>query len=248
VGSHSVRISQGFFLGDTEVTVKQFRVFVKSTNFVTDAEQPNSNVNGYDPIRKVFFTPGKKAAFTTGKFDWKQTGFDQSEDHPVCNVSFRDAQAFIGWLSKADGIQYRLPTENEWEYACRASTETSFWFSDDISRLCEHDNVQDQSFGRQVDSIHYNAADDGFAFTSPVKHFKPNPFGLYGMHGNVSEWCVDEMTRIPSRYSKGNPLNLRVIRGGNFFDNVHTSLSGARDSRPASAAFPTCGFRIACDK
>ena len=132
-------------------------------------------------------------------------------DHPVVYVSWNDADEFCKWLSKKEGKTYRLPTEAEWEYACRAGTKTRYSFGDDPQELVRYANAADQdrkklcpgcnvmipSFdasgkptGKKI-PFPFLAGSDGFAWTAPVGKYKPNAFGLYDMHGNGWEWCSD---------------------------------------------------------
>ena len=126
-----MRITKPFYLGVYEVTVGQFGKFVSDTGYKTDAER-NKDFEG------AF---GFNAA--TGKFEqnkgysWRQVGFPQGDDHPVVNVSHNDAVAFCAWLSRKEGQTYRLPTEAEWEYACRAGTTTRYYHGDDPEGLSD---------------------------------------------------------------------------------------------------------------
>jgi formylglycine-generating enzyme required for sulfatase activity len=91
---------------------------------------------------------------------------------PVINVTAYDAEAYCEWLSKVTGKFYRLPTENEWEYACRGGSDGEYCFGDDVSQLVDYAWYSDNSEGK----------------THPVGEKKPNNYGLYDMHGNVWEW------------------------------------------------------------
>jgi formylglycine-generating enzyme len=114
---HRVRITKRFYLGTYHVTRGQFRQFVKDTDYKTDAEK------GEKP-GAVGWNREKKEFEFNKEYSWRNAGFEQTDEHPVVNVSWNDAVAFCQWLSKKEGKTYRLPTEAEWEYACRAGTTT----------------------------------------------------------------------------------------------------------------------------
>ena len=124
---HRVRITKPFYLGTYHVTRGQFRQFVADTSYKTDAEKAeNPGAYVWDPDRKVFSLDEK--------YSWRNAGFEQTDEHPVVCVSWNDAAAFCQWLSKKEGKAYRLPTEAEWEYACRAGTTTRYSSGDDPER------------------------------------------------------------------------------------------------------------------
>jgi formylglycine-generating enzyme required for sulfatase activity len=104
---HRVRITKPFYLGTYHVTRGQFRQFVASTAYKTDFENADENYLEFN-----------------GKDSWRNAGFEQTDEHPVVNVSWNDAVAFCKWLSKKESKTYRLPTEAEWEYSCRAGMTT----------------------------------------------------------------------------------------------------------------------------
>jgi hypothetical protein len=109
-----------------------------------------------------------------------------ADEHPVVNVSGNDAAAFCQWLSKKDGKTYRLPTEAEWEYACRAGTTTRYYSGDDPETLAKVANVADATIRAKFPEWTWTSkASDGYAFTAPVGQFRPNAFGLNDMHGNA---------------------------------------------------------------
>ncbi|HZG53908.1 MAG TPA: formylglycine-generating enzyme family protein, partial [Pyrinomonadaceae bacterium] len=203
---HRVRIRKPFLMGVHEVTVGQFRRFVEETGYQTEGERNGRGSIGLDLIT------GKvepKAQYTWQSWlaeDGEHpSDFQQTDEHPVVCVSWGDAQAFCRWLSGKEGKQYRLPTEAEWEYACRAGTTTKFYSGDDENSLREIANIGDASlqekwvwgtddppFPKGMHLPHYAKPwNDGYPFTAPVGQFKPNAFGLYDMYGNVGEWCSD---------------------------------------------------------
>jgi formylglycine-generating enzyme required for sulfatase activity len=116
--------------------------------------------------------------------DWENPGFPQTERDPIVCMNELEIGAYLGWLRQQTGKEYRLPSEAEWEYAARGGTTTAFYWGDDVKDACIYENVGDETHKEK----HGGAAipcRDGFADTSPVGSFKPNPFGLYDMAGNV---------------------------------------------------------------
>jgi formylglycine-generating enzyme required for sulfatase activity len=220
--AHVVRITKGYELGKHKVTIGQFRTFVASTNYQAEAE---------------------REAMGARSKAW----FPQSDDHPVVNVSWHDAHAFCDWLTKKEnnGVSYRLPTEAEWEYACRAGSATLFTNGDDPEKLALIGNVADASARRKYPDWTWTIkADDGHVYTSPVGSFAPNSWGLFDMIGNVWEWCEDsyevdyyKSLSSPSDDPRGPSLgSFRVIRGSNWF--IHP-----RRCRPADRGGFAPGFR-----
>jgi formylglycine-generating enzyme required for sulfatase activity len=182
---HRVRITKPFYLGTYHVTRGQFRQFVADAGYKTDAEKgERPGTYGWNPEKKAFF-------FNT-EYSWRNTGFEQTDEHPVVNVSWNDAVEFCKWLSKKESKSYRLPTEAQWEYACRAGTTTRYYSGDDPETLAKVDNVADATAKAKFPDWTWTIkASDGYVFTAPVGKFQPNAFGLYDMHGNVWEWCAD---------------------------------------------------------
>lgn len=237
-------IGEAFFLGIHEVTVGQFRKFVEDSGFKSDAEKDGKGGWTFDP--------------TTGQLeqkpacDWRDPGFPQEDDHPVVNVSWNDAMAFCAWLSLREGLPYRLPTEREWEYACRAGTTTPFW-SGDRNSLAGAANLADASLQRKYPMASWSASwDDGHAYTAPVGRYRPNDFGLYDMHGNVWEWLADgydggypATDSASSRTPRQPAFQGRVLRGGSWYNWIEDARSASRDwDTPDYRNFDT-GFRIA---
>jgi formylglycine-generating enzyme required for sulfatase activity len=168
--AHTVRISRGFDLGRYKVTVGQFHVFVAATHYPADA----------DADSRVGAAP--------------RPWFPQADDHPMVNVSWLDVHAFCDWLTAREKgrVRYRLPTEAEWEYACRAGTTSLFTNGDDPEKLALIGNVADASAHMKYPDWRWPIkADDGHVYACPVGLFAPNAWGLYDMIGNVWEWCED---------------------------------------------------------
>ena len=189
---HLVTISEGFWLGKYELTQGQWE-----------------SVMGTRPW--------------SGKVSQSGKGYIQSNPmHPAVYISWNDVQVLTDKLNQQEGSEvYRLPTEAQWEYACRAGTTTRWSFGDDKSRLGEY------AWGRD------NAWDVGEQYAHAVGTKLPNPWGLYDMHGNVFEWCEDRY----GSYTSGSQVDPQgpasgssfVLRGGDFFDfNARHSVSADR--------------------
>jgi formylglycine-generating enzyme required for sulfatase activity len=241
---HRVRIGQAFYLGKHEVTVGQFRDFVRSENYQTNAESLGGGWGFNDAIKRI------EGKFT--KYHWQNPGFPQGDDHPVVNVSWNDAESFCKWLSRKEGRTYRLPTEAEWEYACRAGTATRFYSGDDPESLTRVGNVSDGTYKKMLPANAFSAvvAEDGYVFTAPVGKFDPNRFGLHDMHGNVWEWCSDSYDReCYHKKVKDNPQVpptglSRIQRGSSWKDPPLSSRSASRNSNPCDSSNVDVGFRI----
>jgi len=241
---HRVRITKPFYLGTYHVTRGQFRQFVKDSGYKTDAEKDKKG-SGWDLDRMTF---GYNA-----KYSWRNAGFEQTDEHPVVNVSWNDAVAFCKWLSRKEGKTYRLPTEAEWEYACRAGTTTRYYSGDDPETLAKVANVADASFRAKFpDSDDCTIrASDGYVFTAPVGKFKPNAFGLYDMHGDAWQWCADW---YGEEYYAASPADnptgpdsgrYRMSRGGSWSDWPSEARSATRCTNLPESRDDRCGFRVA---
>ena len=163
-------------------------------------------------------------------------GFDteQTDEYPVVNVSWNDAAAFCQWLSKKEGVNYRLPAEAEWEFICRAGSLARFSFGNDDSLLESH-------------AWCYLAGNVG-RNTNPVGQKKANAFGLFDLHGNVMELCHDwygSYTRAPAVDPLGPSQGSdRVIRGGAFDIRPMNVRSTYRLTFPQTQCNASSGFRI----
>jgi formylglycine-generating enzyme required for sulfatase activity len=223
---HPVRITRPFDMGTCEVTVGQFKQFVKAAGYLTDGEKGGKGGGTFKGsegvVCKATVMQMKERGET--RFTWRNPGFDQTDDHPVVNVSWHDAVAFCEWLSRKEGAEYRLPTEAQWEYACRAGTTTHYYNGDDPEALVRVANVADAALRKQFPQWDYPLkGNDGYAFTAPVGKFRPNRFGLHDMHGNVWEWCADwydkHYYQLKVRDDPPGPRHgrLRCLRGGCWY-------------------------------
>jgi formylglycine-generating enzyme required for sulfatase activity len=209
---HRVRITKPFYLGACEVTVGHFRQFVEETG------------------RKTEDTPT-----SAGPVSWKKPGWQQTDEHPVVWVNWHEAVAFCDWLGRKEGRTYRLPTEAEWEYACRARSATRYTFGDDIGKLGEYAWFSPNSRGSP----------------QPVGQKKANAWGLFDMHGNVWEWCADWYGK---EYYATSPLDdptgppsgdLHVLRGNSWNYVPGLTRSAARGRSRPDHHNGISGFRLA---
>lgn len=215
-----------FALAVNEVTVGSFQEYVAETGLITWAETNHCLTRAAD---------GKLAE---GGGRWSAPGFAQDLSHPVVCVGATEAEGYAAWLSRKTGKPYRLPSEAEWEFACRAGGRHMAYCTA-TGELTRADANYAGVMGK-----------DRFAATAPVRSFAPNPSGLYGMSGNVYEWvrdsyAADAYTRLEGR----DPLRLgpgeRVKRGGSWAAPGRFLRAANRGSSPAPAN--DLGFRLALD-
>jgi formylglycine-generating enzyme len=248
---HKVRITKPFYFGQDEVTVAEFRKFVDS-GYKPESVADGTGGYGYDSKREVLPYAGEVFAGRDPKYSWLNPGFKQGEDHPVTNVTWNDAQAMCRWLSGQEGKKYRLPTEAEWEYACRAGTTTLFHSGNDPESLVKVANLYDADTVKNWPQWKDFALQghDGHEFTSPVGKFTPNAFRLYDMHGNVWEWCADW---YGEDYYAKSPVDdppgpetgeVRVRRGGSWHTWPLYVRSSYRNFMSASVRYTLLGMRL----
>ncbi len=211
-----VRISKGFWMGQTEVTQEQWHVLM-GTTIAQQAEKAND------------------AGVLNGIGD----------DYPMYFVSWDDAQQFItrlnGVAGPASGWNFALPTEAQWEYACRAGTKTAFCFGDKLTSLqanIDPRNVFQPATLKEV----------VLAKACAVRRYPANNWGLYDMHGNVHEWCED--VRTDKLIGGTDPVGTgewlyRVYRGGSWHGNAFTCRSACRYAEKAMFWRSLIGFRVA---
>jgi formylglycine-generating enzyme required for sulfatase activity len=220
---HRVTIGQPFAIGKYPVTVGEYRRFVEAT------QRRQGRIQEW---RDGFF--GLGAGFKDSDRDWRNPGFAQTDQHPVVGVSWEDAQAYCEWLSQETGQAYRLPSEAEWEYACRAGTTTRYWWGDAITP--KNANYEESNLGK----------------TTEVGRYPANPCGLSDMHGNVWEWVED----VYHNSYKGAPADgsawtggseaPRVLRGGSWFFNQVFARSAYRFGLAPDFRDFNFGFRVVC--
>ncbi|MFT3777174.1 MAG: formylglycine-generating enzyme family protein [Ottowia sp.] len=250
---HRVRISRDFWLGAHEVTVGQFRRFLQASGYVPESVRDGTGAYGfnpdYDPARSE---RGDLFEGRDPRYSWQATGFAQTDDHPVVNVTWNDALAMARWLSQREGVTYRLPTEAEWEYAARGGTRTRFPAGDDPAVLPATANTFDRETALRWPRWREQAGDgsDGYPFTAPVGSFAPNAFGLYDMIGNAWEWCADwygedYYAQSPAADPPGPATgNARVRRGGSWHTWPLYARVAFRNWNTPETRYVLVGFRL----
>jgi len=218
---HEVVIHDPFYMGATEVTLRAFRRFVADTGYVTDAEK-----RGY-----AVGLRNESSGHHPG-MSWRQPGYEQTDQYPVSCVSWNDARAFCQWSG------CRLPSEAEWEYACRAESSTCFSFGADVFLLEEHAWFFANSSNR----------------SHRVASKLPNAWGIYDMHGNLLEWCNDlwhatyhQAPRDATAWEVGGVIGMRVLRGGGWGSAPSVCRSSFRIRGPEDVAVSGNGFRVVRD-
>jgi formylglycine-generating enzyme required for sulfatase activity len=160
------------------------------------------------------------------------------DDYPATGIIWSNAVAFCRVLSEMQGGSYRLPTEAEWEYACRAGSDTLYCFGDEALGLSDFGwyGREEPNFKRMM-------------IPPPVGQKKPNAWGLYDMHGNVWEWCADLCA--PSRgtmaFAENPNPRYRVLRGGSWKDRAEKCSSAYREPGTPDFKDPFTGFRVCLD-
>jgi formylglycine-generating enzyme required for sulfatase activity len=259
---HYVQISQGFWMAKYEMTIESFTHFVEETGHVTEAEKNDEGLRGWN---------GKEFIFLKGE-NWRNT-LNAGPTYPVVGVSWNDAVAYCEWLNEKQkrlgrlpaGYAFQLPTEAQWEYACRAGSTGPVYIEgeweilgknnapllDEISWYGGNSGVEYRPAFNSKDwpEKQYNHVAAG---THPVGQKQPNDFGLNDMLGNVWEWTADIYGAYPDS-SYQQPLldpvgpasgSYRVLRGGSWIDDALICRSAFRDRLTPSDRGSIIGFRL----
>jgi formylglycine-generating enzyme required for sulfatase activity len=244
---HRVVLTKPFRLSATEVTVGQFRRFVESAGYKPETERlGGGNTHRRTAPKEYVYDPA---------LGYAAPGYPVTDDSPVTQVTWNDAAAFCEWLTKAEYVgvppsggssgpakagtptKYRLPTEAEWEFACRAGTTTEYSCGDDLDVLHDY-------------AWYLNTSKDQAA---PVGTKRPNPFGLFDIHGNTREWCADW---YDPKWYRNSPLEdpqgpatgeTRVLRGGKWLNKPAYLRSAYRFDMWPTYRSRFFGFRVACE-
>jgi formylglycine-generating enzyme required for sulfatase activity len=234
----SVRIPEPFWMATCEISNEQFRQF-QSTH---DSRYYQKRYPALEPGAPGWVGPDARGVTLNG------------DRQPAVRVSWDEAMAFCRWLSDRTGLRFDLPTQAQWEWACRAGTSTPFSFGTRDADFSRWANLADVSFskglgkdGKQVTGGLEHLLLEGAALsdarfndravvTAEVGSFQPNPWGLHDLHGNAAEWTRDEA-----------PDGRKVVRGGSFFDPPARSTSTSSVAYPSWQRVFNVGFRVVCE-
>jgi formylglycine-generating enzyme len=235
-----IAIAKAFRLGKYEVTRGEFAAFVEATGY----QRPPDPQLPREPTER-----------------WRRPGFEQTDRHPVVNVSWQDAQAYVAWLRKTTGKNYRLPSEAEWEYAARAGTTTPRYWGD-VAEACRYANIADIDYREATRTSTTGVAaardftfpcKDGHVHSAPVGSFQANAWGFHDMLGNAQEWTLDCWNdRLDGIPTDGTPrmsgdCYQRGLRGHSFI-SWEPDVRVERRARDRVGTYTNFGgFRLARD-
>ncbi len=242
---HEVTLAKGFAMARSELTVGQFREFVRASGYVPDSIKLGG-ASVYDERSGAM----RDDARATWENDY--AGRKAGDNLPVVNISWNDANAYAAWLSQRTGKVYRLPSEAEFEYAMRGRTSSRYWWGGGVpDRKVENlTGSDDRSRSGRSWSNSFRGYRDGYWGPAPVMSFAANPFGLYDIDGNVSEWVGDcwhdSYIRAPVDGSAWvNPgCSARVLRGGSWGSSPEQVTSAYRQGADSDIRSGRVGFRV----
>lgn len=244
---HSVSV-EAFQMSKYMITVAEFKKFAEDTGFVKEAT-----------CNDFIDSEGLRGPTYQGSGKWDKHRYTYSDYQPIVCISWQDANAYAKWLSNKTGIKYRLPTEQEWEYAAKANTTTRYFWGDDpmLSQACKYGNFADNT-GEHTNNKLYGLSnagwiggvncDDGEAYNAIVGLYRPNPFGLYDMLGNVSQFvnaCYSENGYQKHIKATNNDCEFIVHRGGNWHYPAEPASTRGRFKRTGWNVGTGQGFRLA---
>jgi formylglycine-generating enzyme required for sulfatase activity len=222
---------------------------------------PDSESERYSnegPVHRVCLHAFEIGAFEVTQGEWRRVMLHnpypsqyEGDSHPVENVDWNEARTFVWLMSFFGRRDYRLPSEAEWEYAARAGTRTARYWGERAKDGCAYENMSDQSLRAALPDAGVQGCDEKEPTIMPVGSFKPNPWGLYDMLGNVAEWVEDcYAPDYKGAPADGTPFiskdcSSRVIRGGSWFKFPRNLRAANRISGLPDFRSYTIGFRIA---
>jgi len=241
-----VIVARPFAIGRTEVTRGEFARFVAATAWKPDG-----------PCAHLVVGPTNTWAPSDTR-TWRNPGFAQTDRDPVVCVDLADAQSYAAWLSRETGRHFRLPSNTEWEYAARAGTTTPRWWDQSGEQSpCKNASVSDLQRQKAhnngaADPVKFFACDDGHVFTAPVASFRPNPWGLYDMLGNVWEWTSDclnanQIGAPGDTSARTGDCASHMDRGGSWTNSPKYVRSAAQHPDLVGARNTVLGFRLVED-
>lgn len=248
---HSVTVD-GFQISKYPITVAEFAAFAQATGYSAEAT-----------CNDFFDKEGLRGPTHKGSGTWQQHRFNSSEYQPVTCINLATAKQYAAWLSEKKGVNYRLPTEQEWEYAARANTHTRFFWGNDPydNQACNYGNVADYTgeytnnklYGySNIGFIGHSLCDDGEAYHSIVGMYRPNPFGLYDIAGNVLE-LVDSCYqatgyRVQSEQESTDECEFTGVRGSSWHYPARAHTHRGRTKREGWNVSADIGFRLVSDE
>ncbi len=197
--------------------------------------------------------------------DHTRAGYNANlPEQPVIRVSYEDAMAYCKKLSEKTGLKITLPTEAQWEWACRAGSDKDFWYGDLNSNFASFENLADSQLSNMAVSgidpqpmaktnpwfKYYNfipkeeGVDDGHMIQTDSKVFTPNPFGLYSMHGNIAEWTRSDYNPYPYSEKVKSSSEYKVVRGGSYIERPKFATSYTRKAYYPWQRVFNVGFRV----
>ncbi|MGI6301306.1 MAG: SUMF1/EgtB/PvdO family nonheme iron enzyme [Verrucomicrobiota bacterium] len=236
--AHQVVIGNAFWMGRFEITNRQYACF--------------------DPQHHSGLETGEAYQFG----DNERGHALYRPEQPVVRVSWHQAMAFCEWLSDKTGLRFTLPTESQWEYACRSGSTSPLWYGDLDTDFSTTANLSDATH-YTVYYPHVPSAippwrpaetrfDDGWRVSAPVGTFHPNAWGLYDMHGNVAEWTRSTYRLYTSSSDKGpdtgDQASHRTVRGGSWLDRPRRARSAFRLHYNSTQAIHDVGFRVVLEE
>jgi formylglycine-generating enzyme required for sulfatase activity len=229
---HRVELD-GFWIGRFPVMRAEFAQFVEEALYQTDRERMQFALRSNEREKKRL-----------DKYNWRKTRFAQTERHPVVYVSWFDAMAFVQWLNRRTGHLFALPSEAQWEYACRGGGSTAFSFGQTI-RTDQANYYGEAVYGEGEPGIYRKG-------TTPCGMFVANYYGLHDMHGNVWEWCIDkydERFYSTMQAKLRNPVHraaiaYRIKRGGSWRSVPDLLRSAYRGGTYPDTGKDDIGFRL----
>ncbi len=233
-----VKVGKSFWMAEVEITNEQYAVL-----------KPEHDSRYVDQLWKDHVLAGYRANLP---------------EQPVIRVSYQDAMDYCHKLSEKTGIQFTLPTEAQWEWACRAGSDNDFWFGGLNADFGKKENLADKSTSQfavsGIDpqpmsdkSMWYKYytylpkaedVDDGYMIQTDSKKFEANPFGLYSMHGNIGEWTRSDYLPYPYNEKSKATSEYKVARGGSYIERPKFSTAYARKAYYPWQRVHNVGFRL----